>query len=264
MAHASGAAVDEHPLPLGQLTLVAQSLQSRERRERHGGGLLERQALRQRSRRALPHHGILGVSAAIAAVEHGKDRIARLELGDLRADGLHLAGDVVAEDEWKAGRRQEPHRASPGLRVERIHARRAHSHENLSGASLRLLCLPDPEAIRTTMAVDQRGFHGTLIQKLLRSARPDCRRTFPRDAPWHNLCHMFHVGNRHLEDAFFRHRDVGLQERPNDSHLLLPIYSAECGLKRLLLKSRSVHTTERLDEDDLTHDLDTLLRKRQV
>jgi hypothetical protein len=72
---------------------------------------------------------------------------------------------------------------------------------------------------------------------------------------------MFHVGSRHLQAAFFRHRDVGSSDQPNDSHLLLLLYSAECGLKRLLLRSRSVYSTERLEEDDLTHDLDALLRK---
>jgi hypothetical protein len=72
---------------------------------------------------------------------------------------------------------------------------------------------------------------------------------------------MFHVGGQHLEGAFFRHKALGASMDPTDSHLLLLLYSAECGLKRLLLKQRSLHSTARLDEDDLTHDLDELLRK---
>jgi len=72
---------------------------------------------------------------------------------------------------------------------------------------------------------------------------------------------MFHVGSQHLEGAFFRHKTFGSSMDPTDSHLLLLLYAAECGLKRLLLKQRSLHSTERLDEDDLTHDLDELLRK---
>jgi hypothetical protein len=42
--------------------------------------------------------------------------------------------------------------------------------------------------------------------------------------------------------------------------LLLLVYALECGLKRLLLERRGVHTTAKFDEDDLTHDLDDLLK----
>ncbi len=69
-----------------------------------------------------------------------------------------------------------------------------------------------------------------------------------------------HVGRRELERAFRRHAQVGNKEVVNDSGLLLLIYAIECGLKRLLLETRGLHSTERLEEDDLTHDLDQLLK----
>ncbi len=78
------------------------------------------------------------------------------------------------------------------------------------------------------------------------------RRASPSDA-------KLHVGGKILEKAFNRHRQVGEAE-DTDSHLLLLIYAIECGLKRILLHKRGVHTTERLEEDDFTHDLDSLLK----
>jgi len=70
-----------------------------------------------------------------------------------------------------------------------------------------------------------------------------------------------HASLRELKKAFHRHRDAGTNNvESNDSHLLLLIYAIECGLKALLLNSRKVHSTERLDRDDFTHDLDELLR----
>lgn len=62
-----------------------------------------------------------------------------------------------------------------------------------------------------------------------------------------------------LSRAVRRHREVGRTPSPTDSHLLLRIYAAECGLKALLLKSRGLHSTSRLEDEDLGHDLDALL-----
>jgi len=72
---------------------------------------------------------------------------------------------------------------------------------------------------------------------------------------------MFHVGTKNLETAFNRHRNIGSVPIPNDTHVLLLLYAAECGLKRLLLKQRGLHSTSRLEDDDLTHDLNMLLKK---
>jgi hypothetical protein len=71
---------------------------------------------------------------------------------------------------------------------------------------------------------------------------------------------MLHVGARDLVGAFNRHRSVA-NTGNTDSHLLLLTYAAECGLKWLILQRRGVHTTARLDDDDLTHDLDILLNR---
>ena len=70
----------------------------------------------------------------------------------------------------------------------------------------------------------------------------------------------FHVGRQHLERAFRQHMSLGQSALTTDSHLLLLLYAVETGLKRLLLQQRGLHSTERLDDDDLTHDLDQLLR----
>lgn len=70
-----------------------------------------------------------------------------------------------------------------------------------------------------------------------------------------------HVSGRQLEDAFRRHWDFGHASADSgDSALLLLVYALECGLKRLLLHRRGIHTTAKLAEDDFTHDLDALLK----
>jgi len=70
-----------------------------------------------------------------------------------------------------------------------------------------------------------------------------------------------HFGRPQLEKAFRAHRKVGNSHAPCNSGVLLLCYAAECGLKRVLLTARNVHTTEKLDDDDLTHDLDMLQKK---
>lgn len=74
-----------------------------------------------------------------------------------------------------------------------------------------------------------------------------------------------HVTDGQLHKAFRRHAQTAREgtnggAKENDSYLLLLIYAVECGLKRLLLKRRGDKTTRQLDKDDLTHDLDTLLK----
>jgi hypothetical protein len=73
-----------------------------------------------------------------------------------------------------------------------------------------------------------------------------------------------HVSARQLRKAFERHTTAGFRklDKANllPSRLLLLVYAVECGLKELLLKRRGVHSTSKLDRDDLTHDLDELLK----
>jgi hypothetical protein len=72
---------------------------------------------------------------------------------------------------------------------------------------------------------------------------------------------MFHVGRQDLARAFHRQRQISSNDESCDSHLLLLLYAIECGLKQQLLHTRGVHSTERLEEDDMTHDLNELLQK---
>jgi hypothetical protein len=72
---------------------------------------------------------------------------------------------------------------------------------------------------------------------------------------------MLHVSSKELEEAFRRHAESGDGDASNDSKLLLQVYAVECGLKRLLLKKRGVHSTKRLPDTDLTHDLNQLLKE---
>lgn len=70
-----------------------------------------------------------------------------------------------------------------------------------------------------------------------------------------------HVSNRQLRDAFRRHHASGRNGADMaDAHLLLLVYAVECGLKELLLRRRGIKNTSKLDRDDLTHDLDDLLK----
>jgi uncharacterized protein (DUF433 family) len=70
-----------------------------------------------------------------------------------------------------------------------------------------------------------------------------------------------HVSRDQLKKASRRHAMAGADPTgTDDSRLLLLIYALECGLKSVLLRRRGFHTTSKLDEDDLTHDLDDLLK----
>lgn len=74
-----------------------------------------------------------------------------------------------------------------------------------------------------------------------------------------------HVSDSQLAKAFQRHAQTARKgtnggATANDSYLLLLIYAIECGLKRILLENRGQKSTRRLDRDDLTHDLDALLK----
>jgi len=72
---------------------------------------------------------------------------------------------------------------------------------------------------------------------------------------------MLPVSHKELEKAFRRHTTSGDGDVGNDSKLLLLVYAVECGLKRMLLKERNHTSTARLADDDLTHDLNHLLKK---
>jgi len=70
-----------------------------------------------------------------------------------------------------------------------------------------------------------------------------------------------HVGRQHLWKGYERHRVAAGGVTQCESQALLEVYAIECALKALLLRARQQWSTERLDEDDLTHDLDELLRR---
>jgi hypothetical protein len=70
-----------------------------------------------------------------------------------------------------------------------------------------------------------------------------------------------HFGRHHLEGAFRAHRTLYRSGTTSGSAMLLLCYAVECGLKLVLLVRRELHTTARLADDDLTHDLDDLQRK---
>lgn len=72
---------------------------------------------------------------------------------------------------------------------------------------------------------------------------------------------MLPVSHKELDKAFRRHKTSGDGDLANDSKLLLLVYAAECGLKRVLLERRNQKSTARLADDDLTHDLNHLLRR---
>jgi hypothetical protein len=68
-----------------------------------------------------------------------------------------------------------------------------------------------------------------------------------------------HLGRQILEKGFRTHLlAAGCGGLPPGSATLLLCYAVECGLKLVLLIQRSLYSTERLDDDDLTHDLDRL------
>ncbi len=71
-----------------------------------------------------------------------------------------------------------------------------------------------------------------------------------------------HLGKSHLIDAFRNQRTASLMIHGlAPQKLLLLVYAVECGLKAVLLDQRSLHSTQRLADEDFTHDLDELQRK---
>lgn len=71
---------------------------------------------------------------------------------------------------------------------------------------------------------------------------------------------MLHVGRQQLQRAFHQHLSKAADAQ-TASEMLLLIYAVECGLKCLLLYERGCFITNKLEEDDLTHNLDELLKK---
>lgn len=73
---------------------------------------------------------------------------------------------------------------------------------------------------------------------------------------------MLHFGRKDLLKAFDTHTREALRDEGHSiSSMLLLVYGVECGLKALLMQHRGVHSTARLDDDDLTHNLDELQKK---
>ncbi len=93
-ADAARGADDEHPLARSEPSLVAQPLERRAGRDRDGGGLLEREVggLWRDPGRAGAR--VLGEGAGRGA----EDLVAGRESGDVRAGGLHAAGEIASRD----------------------------------------------------------------------------------------------------------------------------------------------------------------------
>jgi hypothetical protein len=83
---------DHHRLAWLDPAGVPQGLEGREPRDGQGGGLLEAEVGRLRCQLALGDRGVLGKGSVAPA----EDRITRLQLGHVAADGLNAPGHVEA------------------------------------------------------------------------------------------------------------------------------------------------------------------------
>jgi len=147
-ADAATRARDHHPLSRLHLRFVAQTLQRGSSGDPHCGGLLERQGLRLQHQGALSRDRVLGEGRRRSA-EH---IIARCELRDARANGLHCPGDVHAPDRLVRlphhGRRDLEHfPAVDAVPIERVHRRGANPHQNVAVGDDRLVDLTNVQNI---------------------------------------------------------------------------------------------------------------------
>lgn len=82
------------------------------------------------------------------------------------------------------------------------------------------------------------------------------------------LMAMLHFSRRELRKAFLDFSKLS-KSRPRSTKvqrnfLLYAIYAVECGLKCILLITRNLESTNELATEDLTHDLNILLRKSKI
>lgn len=123
------------------LSVVAESLQGRDGRDRNGGGVLERHVGRLRHEVVLSRERVLG-EGAIAPAEH---LIAGLEPRHVRADCLDVPCDIPPRDELLrfvqpgAGDANEVRLAGDDVPVEGVDTGRADAHEHLVVPDRRLI-----------------------------------------------------------------------------------------------------------------------------
>ena len=147
-ADAAGGAVNEHVLSGLHLPVVAEPLQRRERRDRHGGRLLEREVRRLGRYPPVHRANDLGKRAGVRA----EDLVTGPEALDVLADGLDDPREVVSDQARlrppKAGhdarRRRCPGQAVP---VELVQRGGANAHEDPVVRQLRHLDLLELERV---------------------------------------------------------------------------------------------------------------------
>ena len=79
------------------------------------------------------------------------------------------------------------------------------------------------------------------------------------------LMAMLHFSRKELRKAFLSFSKLS-KSKPGSTQIqkefiLYAIYAAECGLKCILLTTRKLDNTNKLREEDLTHDLNVLLKE---
>ena len=86
--------------------------------------------------------------------------------------------------------------------------------------------------------------------------------------PTKTLMAMLHFSRRELRKAFLDFSKLSKSRSKSTkvqrNFLLYAIYAVECGLKCILLITRNLESTNELATEDLTHDLNILLRKSKI
>jgi hypothetical protein len=141
---------------------VAKALESGDRRHRHGGRFLERQARRLQRHGVQGHRDILGEAAVAVVQEVGVDLVARLEPGDAAADRRHLPGDVDTEDPVLGPQQAQGGPGEQGLAAQHVPVGGVdrccqHLDQDLVGVRGGLVDLRHPECLRRpVLLVDER------------------------------------------------------------------------------------------------------------
>ena len=182
-ADAPAGGLDQHALARAQAAVVDQPGVCGCVRDRQRRRLGVAPAVRDRDQRVAARHGELGV-AAEARPAH--DPLADLEVLDSLADGVDVAGDLVADD---AGRLRGV-RVEPDAReqVGEVDAGGAHAHADLARAGLRIGTLLYPHDVGRAVLGDDERSHTRIIPTRARSASsapvraepPSPRHTAPR------------------------------------------------------------------------------------
>ena len=134
-------------------------------RDRQGRRLGVAPAVGDRDQRVAARHGELGV-AAEARPAH--DALADLEALDPLADGVDVAGDLVADNAGRLG----GVRVEPDAReqVREVDPGGAHAHAHLARAGLRIGTLLHPHDVGRAVLGDDEGAHTRIIPTRARSA----------------------------------------------------------------------------------------------